>query len=165
MGIQSPPRGMVRSLAMRFSVVRLCCVLLAIALLGSSACGKSKTEPSGPTVAFSSVDLTVGTGDVAVANKVLIVNYTGWLYDSTKSENKGNQFDTTVNKTPFGFKLGANLVIRGWEMGVPGMRVGGKRRLTIPSDLAYGSAGAGGGVIPPNAALVFEIELLEVRDQ
>jgi len=150
---------------MRVSVLRSGFVVYTLALLATSACGKAKTAPSGPSVAFASVDLTVGTGDAAVANKILFVNYTGWLYDSTKPDNKGNQFDTTTGKTPFGFKLGANLVIRGWEMGVPGMRVGGVRRLTIPSELAYGSAGAGGGVIPPNAALIFEIELLEVRDQ
>jgi len=150
---------------MRSSVTGLLCVLAAIALAGASSCGKSKTAPSGPSVAFSTLDLTVGTGDAAVTNKILIVNYTGWLYDATKSEGKGNQFDTTTGKNPFAFKLGANLVIRGWEMGVPGMRVGGVRRLTIPPELAYGSAGAGGGVIPPNASLIFEIELLEVRDQ
>lgn len=116
-------------------------------------------------MAFSSVDLTIGTGDVAVANKILFVNYTGWLYDATKPDNKGTQFDTSTGRGAFTFKLGANLVIRGWEQGVPGMKVGGIRRLTIPPELAYGSAGAGGGAVPPNATLIFEIELLEVRDQ
>jgi FKBP-type peptidyl-prolyl cis-trans isomerase FkpA len=91
------------------------------------------------------------------------VNYTGWIYDPARAENKGQQFDSSVGagRQPFNFPLGTGAVIRGFDQGVIGMKVGGLRRVTIPPDLAYGSAGSG-GVIPPNATLVFDIELLEV---
>ncbi|HSA85336.1 MAG TPA: FKBP-type peptidyl-prolyl cis-trans isomerase [Nitrospira sp.] len=102
------------------------------------------------------VDQVVGTGDVAVAGKTASVHYTGWL------EN-GKQFDSSVDRgQPFSFPLGGGRVIKGWDEGVQGMKVGGKRKLTIPSDLGYGSRGAG-GVIPPNATLIFDVELLGVR--
>ena len=102
----------------------------------------------------------MGDGDEAVAGKTVEVHYTGWLYvDGTR----GDKFDSSVDRgTPFPFSLGAGQVIRGWDEGVAGMKVGGKRELIIPPDLGYGSRGAG-GVIPPNATLNFEIELLEVR--
>jgi FKBP-type peptidyl-prolyl cis-trans isomerase len=95
-----------------------------------------------------------------VAGRRITVNYTGWLYDPTRPDNKGQQFDTSAGRQPFSFVPGAGQVIRGWDQGVVGMKVGGLRRLTIPPDLAYGSTGAG-GVIPPNATLVFDIELLD----
>lgn len=102
------------------------------------------------------LDQVLGTGDVAVAGKTASVHYTGWL------EN-GKQFDSSVDRgQPFSFPLGAGRVIKGWDEGVQGMKVGGKRKLTIPSDLGYGSRGAG-GVIPPNATLIFDVELLGVR--
>lgn len=102
------------------------------------------------------LDQVVGTGDVAVAGKTASVHYTGWL------EN-GKKFDSSVDRgQPFSFSLGAGRVIKGWDEGVQGMKVGGKRKLTIPSDLGYGSRGAG-GVIPPNATLIFDVELLGVR--
>jgi FKBP-type peptidyl-prolyl cis-trans isomerase len=102
------------------------------------------------------VDQVVGAGDVAVAGKTVSVHYTGWL------EN-GKKFDSSVDRgQPFSFPLGAGRVIKGWDEGVQGMKVGGKRKLTIPSDLGYGSRGAG-GVIPPNATLIFDVELLGVR--
>jgi FKBP-type peptidyl-prolyl cis-trans isomerase FkpA len=100
-------------------------------------------------------DIVVGEGAVAGAGKTLTVHYTGWLAD-------GKKFDSSMGRSPFEFKLGAGRVIRGWDEGVVGMRVGGKRRLTVPPELGYGKAGAG-GVIPPNATLVFEVELLQVR--
>ena len=101
-------------------------------------------------------DLEVGTGDEATAGRTVVVHYTGWLLDGTK-------FDSSVDRgTPFEFRLGAGQVISGWDQGVEGMRVGGKRRLTIPPELAYGDRGAA-GVIPPGATLVFEVELLEVK--
>lgn len=87
------------------------------------------------------------------------MNYTGWLYDPTQPEQKGREFDTS---TAFTFQLGVGRVIPGWDLGVAGMKVGGQRRLIIPPDLGYGSAGAG-TAIPPNATLVFDVELLEVR--
>ncbi len=129
-----------------------------------SGCGSSSspTAPSVPLVPFSQIDVRTGTGAEATAGKRLTVNYTGWLYDPAQADQKGRQFDTSVGKEPFTFVLGSGQVIRGWEQGLVGMRVGGLRRLVIPPGLAYGSAGAG-GVIPPNATLVFEVELLDVQ--
>src|SRR5918996_3425382 len=101
-------------------------------------------------------DLQVGTGDEAKAGKTVSVHYTGWLENGTK-------FDSSHDRRqPFSFPLGAGHVIRGWDEGVAGMKVGGKRKLTIPPDLGYGARGAG-GVIPPNATLVFDVELLDVK--
>ena len=101
-------------------------------------------------------DIEVGSGDEATGSgQTVTVHYTGWLTDGTK-------FDSSVDRgTPFQFPLGVGMVIKGWDQGVAGMKVGGKRKLTIPPDLGYGAAGAG-GVIPPNATLVFEVELLGV---
>ncbi len=100
-------------------------------------------------------DLNEGEGDLAEAGHRVSVHYTGWLLD-------GDKFDSSVDRNqPFDFTLGNGMVIRGWDEGVAGMRVGGKRRLTIPPQLGYGARGAG-GVIPPNATLVFDVELLAV---
>jgi peptidylprolyl isomerase/FKBP-type peptidyl-prolyl cis-trans isomerase FkpA len=101
-------------------------------------------------------EITVGDGAEAVAGKQVSVHYTGWLTNGTK-------FDSSKDRNePFGFKLGAGQVIAGWDRGVAGMKIGGKRKLTIPAHLGYGARGAG-GLIPPNAVLVFEVELLGVR--
>lgn len=102
-------------------------------------------------------DLKVGDGAEAKHGKEVTVHYTGWLTN-------GKKFDSSVDrKKPFKFKLGAKQVIKGWDQGVQGMKIGGKRKLTIPPDMGYGAAGAGGGLIPPNATLVFEVELLKVK--
>ena len=102
------------------------------------------------------VDLVEGEGDVAAAGQRVTVHYTGWLTN-------GDKFDSSLDRNqPFAFNLGQGQVIRGWDEGVVGMKVGGKRKLTIPPQLGYGAAGAG-GVIPANATLVFEVELLEVQ--
>jgi len=109
------------------------------------------------------IEVKQGTGAEAVAGKPVVVHYTGWLYDPAQPEGKGKKFDSSVDRSePFSFPLGGGRVIRGWDEGVAGMKVGGKRTLIIPADLAYGARGAG-GVIPPNATLVFDVELLEVR--
>ena len=101
--------------------------------------------------------LAVGTGDKAETGKVAVVHYTGWLLDGTK-------FDSSVDRgTPFEFPLGQGRVIKGWDEGVATMNVGGKVELIIPPDLAYGAQGAGGGLIPANATLKFEVELLEMK--
>jgi len=101
-------------------------------------------------------DLKVGDGALAETGTNVTVHYTGWLTDGTK-------FDSSVDRgDPFKFRLGAGQVIRGWDEGVKGMRVGGKRKLTIPPDMGYGATGAQ-GVIPPNATLVFDVELLDVK--
>ena len=100
-------------------------------------------------------DIVVGEGAEAVAGKTIVVNYTGTLTD-------GTQFDSSVGRAPFEFKLGAGQVIEGWDKGFDGMKVGGKRTLTIPPEMGYGATGAG-GVIPPNATLIFDVELLDVK--
>jgi len=107
-------------------------------------------------------DTVVGTGKEAVAGATVIVHYTGWLHDSKKKDMRGEKFDSSIGRGPFSFPLGAGKVIKGWDQGVAGMKVGGKRTLTIPPELGYGQRGAG-GVIPPGATLVFEVELLDVK--
>jgi FKBP-type peptidyl-prolyl cis-trans isomerase len=113
--------------------------------------GKAKSTASG----LQYWDITVGTGTAASSGKTVKVHYTGWLTN-------GKKFDSSVDRgTPFSFKLGAGQVIKGWDEGVAGMKVGGKRQLRIPPDLGYGAQGAG-GVIPPNSILIFDVELLDV---
>ena len=108
-------------------------------------------------------DSKVGTGAEAVPGRQVTVHYTGWLYDEGRADHKGRKFDSSRDRNdPFPFRLGGGEVIPGWDQGVAGMRVGGQRTLTIPPDLAYGARGAG-GVIPPDATLVFDVELLDVR--
>ncbi|MEO8975260.1 MAG: FKBP-type peptidyl-prolyl cis-trans isomerase [Casimicrobiaceae bacterium] len=109
------------------------------------------------------IDIKQGEGAEAQTGKVVVVHYSGWLYDATAPEGKGKKFDSSLDrKVPFGFYLGEGKVIKGWDQGVVGMKVGGKRRLIIPPELGYGSRGAG-GVIPPDATLIFDVELLEVK--
>jgi FKBP-type peptidyl-prolyl cis-trans isomerase len=109
-------------------------------------------------------DLVKGVGDEALPGMVVIVHYSGWLYDPAGRDHRGRPFDSSrERRQPFSFPLGAGRVIRGWEQGIPGMKVGGTRRLVIPPELAYGAKGAGNGVIPPNATLLFEVELLAVE--
>jgi FKBP-type peptidyl-prolyl cis-trans isomerase len=114
------------------------------------------------TMALGMNDLVVGEGAMALAGKPVSVHYTGWLFDKAAEDGKGRKFDSSRDRgAPFGFQLGAGQVIAGWDRGVAGMRVGGQRRLTIPPEMGYGARGAG-GVIPPGATLVFDVELLEV---
>ena len=125
------------------------------------ATGDSKLNATVQTL--QKIDGKQGTGAEAVPGKAVVVHYTGWLYDPAQSGNKGAKFDSSVDrKVPFGFILGAGKVIRGWDEGVAGMKVGGQRTLIIPPDMGYGARGAG-GVIPPNATLIFDVELLEVK--
>ena len=109
------------------------------------------------------VDQKPGAGAEAVSGKAVIVHYTGWLYDAAAPDGHGTKFDSSLDrKVPFGFYLGEGKVIKGWDEGVVRMKVGGKRTLIIPPDMGYGARGAG-GVIPPNATLIFDVELLEVK--
>ena len=107
-------------------------------------------------------DTLVGKGTEAVAGKTVVVHYTGWLHDPAAKNKRGKQFDSSVGRGPFSFPLGAGRVIKGWDEGLSTMKVGGRRTLMLPPDLAYGSRGAG-GVIPPDSVLVFEIELFEIK--
>ncbi len=114
------------------------------------------TTPSGLQI----TDTVVGTGTSPKAGQTCVMHYTGWLYQDGK---KGAKFDSSVDRgKPFEFKIGVGMVIKGWDEGVSTMKVGGKRTLIIPADLGYGSRGAG-GVIPPNATLLFEVELLDIK--
>ena len=131
--------------------------LIALALVFSSAAGaETVTTASG----LKYVDQKVGTGDEAVKGKMVEVHYTGWLDDHGKP---GKKFDSSLDRgKPFTFPLGAQRVIAGWDEGVAGMKVGGKRTLMIPAKLGYGARGAG-AAIPPNADLIFDVELLGVK--
>jgi FKBP-type peptidyl-prolyl cis-trans isomerase len=115
---------------------------------------------------ISSLQITdgkTGTGAEAASGKQVTVHYTGWLYDPKTADHHGKKFDSSRDHgEPFEFRLGAGMVIRGWDQGVAGMKVGGKRTLVIPSELGYGPRGAG-AAIPPNATLVFDVELLAVK--
>jgi FKBP-type peptidyl-prolyl cis-trans isomerase FkpA len=127
----------------------------------TSASAPTENMVTGPTV--QKIDQIVGNGREAHTGNSVYVHYTGWLHDPFAKKEQGKQFDSSKGRPPFTFTLGAGRVIKGWEQGVDGMRVGGKRTLIIPAELAYGARGAGNGVIPPNAPLIFEIELLDVR--
>jgi FKBP-type peptidyl-prolyl cis-trans isomerase len=135
---------------------------LLLALAGSG-CGifDSATGPSDLT-SVQVVDLVAGTGAQAVNGKLVKVHYTGWLWEDGKTDNKGKQFDTSIGGDPFEFLLGSGDVIEGFDQGIVGMKVGGKRRLTIPPAQGYGTYGSGS--VPANATLIFEVELIAVND-
>ena len=142
----------------RLYTVLLCGVLLA-------ACTEPGPPPGGSVAELQRIDLKAGTGTVASSGDEVSVHYTGWLYDQNAPDQRGQQFDSSRERgEPITFLLGAGRVIRGWDDGVAGMRVGGQRVLMIPASLGYGRKGAG-GVIPPNASLVFEVELVGVEEQ
>ena len=138
-------------------------IILAALLASAVACGDSTSTPSLPPTSsgpFTQTDLVVGTGAAANNGNRVTVSYTGWLYDTGKQNGKGNQFDSSAS---FAFTLGAGAVIRGWDQGVLGMRVGGQRRLIIPPELAYGATSPDPTKIPANATLIFDIALLNVQ--
>jgi FKBP-type peptidyl-prolyl cis-trans isomerase FkpA len=138
---------------------RLSWLLCGLVLL-ASGCGGSDSPSSPSTMPrgeFARIDLVVGTGATASTGRSLNVAYTGWLYDPSRAESKGSQFDSGT----YAFTLGTGNVIQGWHLGLVDMRVGGRRRLIIPPELAYGSQGR--PPIPPNATLVFDVELLNVQ--
>lgn len=141
--------------------------LVALLAVTAVACGSSNpAAPSNPGGSNSVTSLRItdtreGTGTEATNGRTLTVNYTGWLYDQNAAGNRGVQFDTSTGRGPLVFRLGTGGVISGWDQGLVGMRVGGLRTLVIPASLAYGSSG--NSSIPPNAALVFDVELLSVQ--
>ena len=143
-------------------------ILLSTGLFSTSACTEhaKPTKPNLETRNMTELiktDVKLGTGDLATAGKRVSVHYTGWLYDSAAPNNQGRKFDSSRDRNePFVFPLGAGRVIKGWDQGVEGMKVGGQRTLIIPAHLGYGARGAG-GAIPPNATLVFDVELLGVH--
>ena len=144
---------------MSLSIARVVCILFLFGLMMFAESGGPPPVTGKPTTTADGLkywDVKVGTGAAATSGRNVKVHYTGWLTN-------GKKFDSSVDrKEPFEFKLGAGNVIKGWDEGVAGMKVGGKRRLEIPPDLGYGSRGAG-GVIPPNATLIFDVELLDVK--
>ena len=134
-------------------VNRFLVALMLVGSVGLVGCGSGQENPTGPT-SLTVVDLVVGTGATAANGDTVTVHYIGTLLNGTK-------FDSSYDANrPFTFRLGAGQVIAGWDQGVPGMRVGGKRRLTIPPSLAYGNQAV--GLIPANSTLVFDIELLSI---
>jgi len=146
-----------------------CCALGLLLSATLGACKRNETTPAtdapqaaaAPAVPFQKIDAVTGGGKEAVAGSTAVVNYTGWLYDPAATMQRGKQFDSSSGREPFAFEVGGGQVIAGWDQGVAGMKVGGKRTLIVPAELGYGAGGA--GPIPPNATLIFEVELLEVR--
>jgi len=141
--------------------LRFCLPLLLA--LASAACTPPGPPPGGRVASFQAVDTTPGQGAIAQAGDTVSVHYTGWLYDERAADKHGPKFDSSVDRgEPFSFPLGAGRVIPGWDQGVAGMRVGGRRTLLLPPEYGYGDDGAG-SVIPPGASLVFDVELLQVQ--
>jgi FKBP-type peptidyl-prolyl cis-trans isomerase FkpA len=148
-----------------FASVMLFTTAFDAAAQGTSAAPSpsSSSKSDAMPTELKKIDVKQGTGSEAVSGKPVVVHYTGWLYDPAKPDNKGAKFDSSRDRgQPFSFPLGAGRVIKGWDEGVAGMKVGGQRTLVIPASMAYGERGAG-GVIPPNATLIFDVELLEVK--
>ena len=145
--------------------------MLCAAASLSHAAGQDAAAPAAAVVAAEvanplvKIDTVVGAGKEATAGSTIVVNYTGWFYKPLAAKQRGRKFDSSLDggREPLVFQLGAGKVIKGWDQGVAGMKVGGKRTLIIPSELAYGKRGAGGGSIPADADLIFDVELLEVK--
>ena len=147
------------------------CISLVLVIAVTAACnGKSDAPPvsavapaANPVTSLQTVTLKPGTGATIGGGQMAVVQYTGWLYEAGAADHKGKQFDSSRNAgQPFKFPVGTGSVIKGWDQGVPGMKVGESRRLVIPPELAYGDSGAG-GVIPPGATLVFDVELVGIE--
>ncbi len=140
-------------------------LILTTSLFSTTACSEKnapKTE-NDSMAELMTTDVKLGTGDLATPGKMVTVHYTGWLYDAAATDHHGKKFDSSRDRNePFKFPLGEGRVILGWDQGVAGMQVGGQRTLIIPPNMGYGARGAG-GVIPPNATLVFDVELLGVN--
>lgn len=160
MGINQLKLGLILSLAL---AVGAGAFMTACSGKEAAAPAETKTTASTTMTGLVKNDVKVGNGTEAVTGKTVVVHYTGWLYDESKADKKGEQFDSSRDRpTPFAFPLGGGRVIKGWDEGVVGMKVGGQRTLIIAPEYGYGASGAG-GVIPPNATLLFDVELLEVK--
>ena len=157
-GFRDPCTRMAQSMKTSKSLL---CAALSLALMAGAGCGDDSPTAPSLNIPYSATDITVGTGTEAVTGKTVRVYYTGWLYSTTATDNKGGVFDSNLTGLGFSFTVGAGTVIKGWDQGVPGMKVGGKRRLIIPPELGYGANG-NGPAIPGNATLIFEIQLLGV---
>jgi len=137
-------------------------LLIPALLLSLAACSPPGPPPGGTIAAFETIDTVPGTGAEAVAGNTVVVHYTGWLYDEKAADKHGKKFDSSVDRgEPFSFKLGGGQVIRGWDEGFAGMKVGGKRTLMIPAEYGYGARRT--GPIPANSSLVFDVELVGVK--
>ncbi|MDD5180965.1 MAG: FKBP-type peptidyl-prolyl cis-trans isomerase [Gallionellaceae bacterium] len=150
---------------MNRTILLLLASLLSASIFSTTACAAQATPPmeKSKMTELIKTDIKQGEGALATAGHDVSVHYTGWLYDEGAADHKGRKFDSSRDRgTPFEFPLGAGHVIKGWDQGVVGMQVGGQRTLVIPAALGYGARGAG-GVIPPNATLVFDVELLGVH--
>jgi FKBP-type peptidyl-prolyl cis-trans isomerase FkpA len=136
---------------------------VAAAVVLGAVCGGCQPSPTAPGnyQAFTITDLVVGTGTEAASGSVVTVYYTGWIYNASKTDQKGPIFSSTLGTDSYTFTLGAGTVIQGWEQGLVGMQVGGKRRLVIPPSMAYGDTR--GSSVPPNCTLLFEVDLLDVQ--
>jgi len=145
------------SRVLRLAVGFVLCLVLPVFVSG---CEETPTSPTNSAV-FSQTDVRVGTGAEVVTGNLVSANYAGWFYDGTKTDKKGVQFTTSTGTGAIEFTVGAGVVIEGWDKGVVGMRVGGLRRLVVPPSMAYGERRY--GIIPANATLVFEIEVLEIK--
>jgi FKBP-type peptidyl-prolyl cis-trans isomerase FkpA len=140
--------------------------MAALCCLGLVGCKGPQTPPRASAVSqiteLQKTDLVVGAGAAIEPGQTAVVHYTGWLYDNAAPDNKGDKFDSSRDRgQPFRFPVGGGRVIQGWDDGVVGMQVGGQRRLVVPPSLGYGARG--GGPIPPNATLVFDVELLAIE--
>lgn len=144
-------------------------LIIALAALATTGCRPPQPQatsalPAQPAITeLGKTDLAVGEGAAIAAGQTAVVHYTGWLYDASAPQHRGTKFDSSRDKgQPFRFVVGAGRVIKGWDEGVAGMTVGGRRELVVPARLGYGDSGAG-GVIPPGATLLFDVELLAIE--
>ena len=148
-------------------VLAICVVSVLLAACGGKEEAVKAAAPVAavaPPTELQKIDVVKGTGEGISQGQIAVVHYTGWLYDPTAPEQKGTKFDSSRDRgQPFDFMIGAGQVIQGWDEGVQGMQPGGQRRLVIPGDLAYGEPGRG-GVIPPNATLIFDVELVAIKE-
>jgi FKBP-type peptidyl-prolyl cis-trans isomerase len=153
----------IRQMPLMLSAALLLGASLAFAQTGTTDSSTTSSKMDAKLNELQKIDNKLGTGAEAINGASVVVHYTGWLYAPAAPDHKGTKFDSSRDRNePFVFPLGGGRVIRGWDEGVAGMKVGGQRTLIIPPDMGYGSRGAG-GVIPPGATLVFDVELLDVK--